>query len=515
MASLIVNNVLSSSVNISYSYIAQEELFGYEVVGTYQIDISDIHIEDRDTVLVKGRDAIFHAYGRQNLVARIGADDYINGRIQSFDFEAGALVGSEVVIITIEESRRLDSYSNTSFAKYIPNPQLVENFNESYDFSRNGADYTSSRKIGLSYKQEAGDQFLNDAKVFLTNYYFANRPDFGYQEDGISEDARISDNFKGLISESYDLIGLSVELTESVSSSFIDDSKKVGRKETQDIEITKEGFTNKTFNIELSALRQDSENVLTSAIGEIVDELKASEAGEFGSPSSISKGISKDGDTATLTIKFTTDPSSQDEIVSYTGAENKAGKFKEFDLSITYNCLGKNNKEKFINSKATWVREQSLNELRIQRLFHPDVPIYEKSRSTNFQKSEGSIAETIKFTTDDSYKDNDDGVLKLKKTLNKTHQINRIEKFLDLQNLKEQVVTKDLKTVGSASVSAQATVSQSAGIYKAQETLEGKTDEFTALVNENITHITSDTITLNLGQGQATRNINYLFIASE
>ena len=159
MASLIVNNVLSSSVNISYSYIAQEELFGYEVVGTYQIDISDIHIEDRDTVLVKGRDAIFHAYGRQNLVARIGADDYINGRIQSFDFEAGALVGSEVVIITIEESRRLDSYSNTSFAKYIPNPQLVEDFNESYDFNRNGADYTSSRKIGLSYKQEAGDQF--------------------------------------------------------------------------------------------------------------------------------------------------------------------------------------------------------------------------------------------------------------------------------------------------------------------------------------------------------------------
>ena len=76
------------------------------------------------------------------------------------------------------------------------------------------------------------------------------------------------------------------------------------------------------------------------------------------------------------------------------------------------------------------------------------MPIYEKSRSTNFQKSEGSIAETIKFTTDDSYKDNDDGVLKLKKTLNKTHQINRIEKFLDLQNLKEQVVTKDLKIKG-------------------------------------------------------------------
>jgi len=35
MAALIVNNVLSSSVNITYSYATEEELFGYEVVGTY------------------------------------------------------------------------------------------------------------------------------------------------------------------------------------------------------------------------------------------------------------------------------------------------------------------------------------------------------------------------------------------------------------------------------------------------------------------------------------------------
>jgi hypothetical protein len=515
MAALIVNNVLSSSVNITYSYATEEELFGYEVVGTYQIDISDINIVDHDTVLIEGRDAIVHAYGRENIVARIGADDYINGRIQSFDFEAGALVGSEVVTITIEESRRLDDYSNTSFTRYIPNPQLVEDFSESYDFSRSGGEYTSKRKIGLTYKQEAGDQFLNDAKVFLTNYYFVNRPDFGYQEDGISENARLDDKFRGLISETYDLIGLSVELNEDVSTSFVDTAKNVGRKETQSIDITKQGFVNKTFNIQLSALRQDSENVLNTAIGEIIDELKASEASEFGSPSSISKGISRDGYTATLTVKFTTDPSSQDEIISYTGAETKAGKFKEYTLNIRYNSLGKNNKEKFINAKAVWIREQPFQETRIARLFHPTVPIYEKSRNTNFAKSEGNISETIMFTTDDSYKDNDDGVLKLKKTLNKTHQINRIEKFLDLQNLKEQVVTKNLKTVGNASVSAQAVVSQSAGIYQAKTILEEKTEELTELVNEDITHITSDSITLNLGEGQATRTINYLFLKDE
>jgi len=337
----------------------------------------------------------------------------------------------------------------------------------------------------------------------------------GYQEDGISENARLDDKFRGLISETYNLIDLAVELNEDVSTSFVDSAKNVGRKETQSIDITKQGFINKTFTIGLSALRQDSENVLNTAIGEIIDELKASEASEFGSPSSISKGISKDGYTATLTVKFTTDPSSQDEIISYNGAENKAGKFKEYTLNIQYNSLGKNNKEKFINTKAIWIREQPLQETRIARLFHPTVPIYEKARSTNFAKSEGNISENISFTTDDSYKDNDDGVLKLKKTLNKTHQINRIEKFLDLQNLKEQVVTNNLKTVGNASVSAQAVVSQSAGIYKAKTILEEKTEELTELVNEDITHITSDSITLNLGEGTATRNINYIFIENE
>ena len=99
--------------------------------------------------------------------------------------------------------------------------------------------------------------------------------------------------------------------------------------------------------------------------------------------------------------------------------------------------------------------------------------------------------------------------------MNKTHQINRIEKVFDLQNLQEQIVTNNLQTLGSASVSAQATVSQSAGIYKAQEILESKTDEFTDMVNENITHITSDTISLSLGEGLATRTLNYIFIANE
>ena len=142
------------------------------------------------------------------------------------------------------------------------------------------------------------------------------------------------------------------------------------------------------------------------------------------------------------------------------------------------------------------------------------VAFHEKSRSTNFQKSEGRIEESVVYTTDDSYKASDDGLLKLKKTISKTRQIKRIEKFLSLQNLQHQVVQSDLKTVGQASVNAEATVSQSMGLYKAKEILESKTSEFNDLVNEGVIHITSDVITLNVGDGKASRRLQYLFLSS-
>ena len=513
MASLIVNNVLSSSVEITYDYQGTIELFGYTVKGNYQVDISDLKFEQNDTTLLSGRDAIKEAYGRPNLVARIGADDYLNGQIQSYNFEGGTLVGAETVSISIIEKRRLDDYSSSEFAKYIPNPHALTSFSETYDFSRTGGDYTSTRKVSIGYAQEAGDQFLNNAKTFLTNYYFANRPSLGYQEDGISEKAKIDENFRGNISETYDLINLNVSLTETVTTSIVDPNKNVGRKETQDIKITPQGFLEKIVNIQLTSLRQDSENTLTKALGEIVDEVKSNEEQEFGSPFSISKGITKDGINATLTIQFSTDPNkSQDNNLSYTGTQKKAGKFKEYNLSMMYKSLGKNKIDKFYNCRDFWKSGQDLNHLRVRRLFHPLEEFHEKSRSTSFSKTEGTIQDSIVFTTDPAYKTNDDGLLKFKLTMNKQLQIDRVEKILDLGNLEEQVITSDLKTLGTASVTAEATVSQSMGIYKAADILETKTQEMTDLVDEGVTHITADKVSVKLGEGKSSRNINFLYI---
>lgn len=147
-------------------------------------------------------------------------------------------------------------------------------------------------------------------------------------------------------------------------------------------------------------------------------------------------------------------------------------------------------------------------------MFHPLVDFYEKSRNTNFQQSNGIVSESVVFTTDDSYKENDDGVLKFKKTLSKNHQINRIQKFLNLSDLREQVSVNTKKTVGSASVKAETVVSQSMGIYEAKESLERRTEELNNFVDEDVIHITSDEISMSLGDGTATRSLNYIFLSN-
>ena len=84
---------------------------------------------------------------------------------------------------------------------------------------------------------------------------------------------------------------------------------------------------------------------------------------------------------------------------------------------------------------------------------------------------------------------------------------------MNINSRKDEVAVSALRTVGQASVKAEATVSQSMGIYKAQEILESKTDELNDLVDEDVIHITQDVVSLNLGQGTATRSLSYLFLS--
>jgi len=134
--SLLVNNVINSSSQISYSYLNSQEVFGYLVTLNYTLKVEDIQFDNNDGVLLSGRAAIRSAYKRQNITARIAGDEILNGLVTDVSFAEGSLNGEDTVNITIEERRRLDDYSSKTFAKYIPSPHLLEDFSESYNFTR-------------------------------------------------------------------------------------------------------------------------------------------------------------------------------------------------------------------------------------------------------------------------------------------------------------------------------------------------------------------------------------------
>lgn len=512
MASIIANNIISSSSSISYNYRETEEVFGYTVSAQYSLNMSDVAFENGDGVLITGREAIRAAYAKPEIVARIGGDEFLKAKIQSISFSAGSLVGSEVVDLSISESKRLNDYSSTNFCKYIPNPHLIDSFEENYDFNRSEDSYSYSRNINLSYNESAGDRFLEDARVFLTQYYFANRPSLGLQVDGISEDAKFNKNYRGLLTENYDLIGLSVSLSENFNSSFIDDTNHISRKETQSTAVDQKGYLSKTFSFELTSLRLDSQNILQAALKTIINEVVAANT-SLGDPVSIQKGIKRDGNSASLNISFSTNPTQrQGDLVTYSVEESKVGQFREYALSVNYKSKAKTDREKFNKAKDLWISEKANNITKVQSLFAGLPTIYEKNRSSSFQKTEGVVTESIVFTTDDSYDYQSDGLLKFKITLNNTKKVKRNEVVFDLADLNDKVVINDLQSVGSARVTATATIDPKRDLYGGKDKLLARTSDMQAFVTGSKVFTTSDIINLDLGQGTSTRTINYLYI---
>jgi hypothetical protein len=511
--SLLVNNVINSNSQISYSYFGSQEVFGYLVTLNYTIKVEDIQFDNNDGVLLSGRAAIRSAYKRRNITARIAGDEILNGLVTNVSFAEGSLNGEDTVDITIEERRRLDDYSSKTFAKYIPSPHLLEDFSESYDFTRSGADYSYNRRISIKYSQDAGDQFLTNAKAFLTNYYYANRPNLGYYEDGISENARFNNNYNGTLNQTIDLVNLSVELQEDFDSSFIVDSENVSKKITTSSSVGEKGYLTKVISIELTSLKYHSSKVLGDAIGSTIDSIISDEESQFGKPFAIEKGITKDARKASLSISFSTNPElSQENSISYKCTKNKVGVFFEYDLSVTYKAKGKNSQTRYDSVIALWTSSKDKNEAKVLGLFSEATEIYEKSRSATINKPQGLVTENIKYTTDDSYDSGSlpKGILKFKISVQKQEKVKRNGVILDLSDLKEKVVTSDLNSLGSATVTATTTADPAYGVHHGKNFLNSKTTEMNAALEETDFHGISDTVTSNLVDGTTTRVIEYI-----
>lgn len=514
MSSLLVNNVVSSSSQISYSYLESKEIFGYTLDLNYTIRTEDIHFENNDGVLLVGRSAIRQAYKRKNITARIAGDEILNGLITSVSFPESSLSGSETVNVSIQEKRRLDDYSGKTFAKYIPNPHLIESFEETYNFNRSGSNYSYSRNISIQYSQDAGDQFLNNAKVFLTNYYFQNRPQIGYYEDGISENARFSKGYNGLLTESIDLIQLSVSLEESFESSFINGTSDISKLIKNSFSSDSEGYLSKKVVIDLVALRYNKSDLLQQGIQDAIDSVIAQESSEFGEPTSISKGITKDGNKSSITIDFSKNPNkSQGDVVTYRCEKRKEEAFVNYALTVNYKSKGKNTIDRYEKLLSSWNSSKDKNEPKVISLFsEANGVIHERSRSTNISKSNASISESIQYTTDESYKSGNlpEGILKYNISLQKTERTKRNLVVTDLLDLKQKLVTSDLLKLGQATVTATCVAPPSYGIFHGKDFLNSKTSDMNNALEESTYYATSDQISIDLSNGSTTRVIQYI-----
>jgi hypothetical protein len=511
--SLIVNNVINSSSQISYSYLGGEEVFGYLINLNYTIKTQDISFDNNDGVLLTGRAAIRQAYKRRNITARIAGDEILNGLITQVSFSESSLVGEDTVSVSIEERRRLDDYSSKNFSKYIPSPHLLTEFSEKYSFSRSGSEYSYNRDISIKYAQDLGDQFLNNAKAFLTNYYFSNRPSIGYYEDGISENARFNNGYNGTLTENIDLVNLSVSLNEVFNSSFISDSEGVSKDIDVSLSVDNKGYLNKRVSVKLTSLRYDSQNVLEQAIANTIDQIISDEESDFGKPFSIQKGVKKDSNTADLTIEFSTDPKrTQEDLVTYTCEKSKDQALFNYTLVVEYKSKGPNVKARYDNTLSLWESSKDENMPKVLRLFPEATSIYEKSRSVNLKKSAGGITENIIFSTDEGYNSSGlpSGIVKYSINVSKQEKIKRNSVVLDLINLKQKLVTSNLDRLGSASVTATATCDQAYGIFHAKDFLASKTSEMNNHLEEETYYATTDVMQIDLSSGTATRVINYI-----
>jgi hypothetical protein len=510
----LANTITKAKISVSFEYIDSEEIFGLVKKADYTLNVSDITFEEGNGSLLTGREAVKAAYARPNLVARIGGEEFVNGKIGGISFSESDLVGSEEVSLSITESVRIDDYSSHSVANKIPNPHLVSQFDETYDFSRSGNSINSKRDVSVTYSQDAGNQFLNNAKVFLQNIYFNSRPSYGFLSDGMSEQNRSNSGFVAKISENIDLIGLTVSLSEEWDSSDVDSQRDVSRKETEKIQLSQQGYLEKTISIEISSLKKGETDILAKAIKGIIDEKISQNQTQFGSPLSIEKGFIKNDRKASLTLSFSTDPRiSQSNSVDYKVSKTKQGSFFEYTVESSFSSLGKHKKERINNAKAFWADWQSNIPLKVASLFPEAGSVFQKSKNVSFDKKNSSVSDTSIFSDDPAYDSQNlpAGILKYKTSFSKENQVKRNEVVFDLSSGQQKVSQNQLLTVGSAIVTANVVSSQSAGIFAGRDFLASQTASLDSLINEGDYYINSDEFTIDLGGGAASRVINYTF----
>lgn len=502
---LLINKVTSGSRQVNYNYLDSEFIFAIVYASTYTVDLFDVQFND-DSVLLTGIDALKAAYERKNIVARIGGDEYKNGKITSLSFDQSSASGRTSARFSIEESVRIDDTSSNEFLSYIPNPQWIESLSETYSFNRSNETYSFNRNVSIKWKQSDGLDFLHKASLAIKNFYFNRKPQFGFIEDSISTEALFNAGWKTNKSEEIDLINLSLTFSEDFSSSEISDPVDgVSRKKTYSKAIDQNGFTTTTYTIELKALKEPLEKNIADAVANEIDSLYLDHYPSI--PISIEKGINKDGGTANMTVVFTNNPSqNSSNSINYSIAKNKVGTYYEYNVSVNYKSNGAGIEQRFTNVKQSAQSFTPTLKTKINQLFpEAGVNIFEKSVSVSYDRFNGSISQSTIFSTDDSYNASFP-LLKFKITKSKTESLPLVEKMLDLGSRQEVItVAEDNVSVEQNSINIMAIMPKSKGIFAGDQYIES----LLSTVLPVTYYLQSDNVTIETANGTTNRVINY------
>lgn len=506
---LIVTKITNASSNIEFNYLDSEHVWGLIFTANYEFSIHDARMEDGDTLL-EGVDALQNAYMRPNIAAKIGIDEFRNGEITSLNLPDSNRAGITTASISITERVKLNSDDGALYdiTQNIPSPQDVESFSEDFSFSRGENSYSYNRNVNLKYRQDTADDFLNKAYLFIKGMYFNNRPSYGFQEDGISENARFDLGLKPAISEFYDILNKEIRFSESFSSNRIETKNGItfSKKSTHSQSLTEEGYTEKNYSIEIKALQNPIEINLNSGMQISLEDLISENSGEFGTPSSIEKTLKSDGGLGSLSVSFTNDPRQNSLTnVDYSASKQNAD-FEDFTFSLNVVSKGPNRNDAFDQSRLYLQNNPNIAVEKVAVLF-PETPsgdLNEISRSVSLNPFQRSASQTVNLTTNPDYADEGDGILKRKVSISDTNQLDR-DSVVPILGDKEILIKNQNKKVGNRSVTVEMVSENDSALEDSILLASGN------LPDANYKYLTSKTTTENPLQKSVSSKLDFTF----
>lgn len=507
---LYITKVINADSNTTYQYLESEHVWGTRKTANYTFSILDVRFENGTDSLLEGIEALQEAYARPNIAAKIGIDEFKNGNVLSLSLPESERVRTTTASISVEEFTRVEDDGVLSdIASFVPSPQDIQSISEDLSFSRSEGQYSYNRSVSLSYTQDAGGDFLNKAKVFLKNLFLNNRPDYGYLTDGISEYGKANSGLKPFVTESYDEINKEIGYSESLSSSrIVRDGVSFSKEETFRVNLTPEGYTEKNYNLSISALQNPLETVLNSGIEISLQSLIDQNTGTYGTPISIERTLNADGGNGSLKVSFTNDPRKNQQTNALYQVSEKGGEpFSSFTFSTTIKTRGFNRETAFIASKDYLKTNKDQGYEKIENLF-PEAntgELNEVSRSVSYDPFQREASQRVTYSTDPAYAENGDGILSRKISVSDNKQVNRHE-ILPVYGYQEiGIENTNGKTIGRRSVSVDVISTDPDLLNQAFQIASGELPPY------NYYYMTSKQSTEQPNQNSVSANLDFLF----